>query len=962
MAKLFTLCSLMVCTVLAFVFLSAVSAVALETVTLQLKWTHAFQFAGYYAAQEKGYYRDAGLNVEFLEAQPETDVVMTVITGRAQYGIGTSSLLLSRAAGKPVVSLAVIFQHSPLVLVAAKQRPTQSIHDLLGKKIMIEPQSDELLAYLKQEGVAPESIAIKSHSFDIQDLLTGKVDAISAYSTNELFYLDKARFSYQIYTPRSSGIDFYGDNLFTSEQELKAHPERVEAFRSASLQGWRYAMQHPEEIADLIYTRYSKRDSPDFYLFEARQMEPLLRQDLVEVGYMSPGRWRHIADIYADQGLLPRDVSLDGMLYNVQPLQIGLKRLNIYLATALAFIAFISVIAFYIFRINRRLAALIAENVKTTTELIKRENLWRTIILTSPDGIAITSLDGVIHQASDKILTMFGYESTDEVIGRNIFEFIDPSWHAKAQFRISGILNGVDRGATDYLAVRKDGSKFYIESNAEILRDQDGHPRELFFVERDITNRKRIEAALKEKEAHYRLLIEEVSDIVWELDSNYHFTYISPADERLRGYRADEVIGHHVFELMTEEGIAIIKEKTRQKEIAEQDGTLINQLTFEVQQRCKDGSLIWTEILSSTERDHNGAILGFHGMTRNITERKQTEEALKEANHKLAALSITDGLTGIANRRHFDETLIREYARHARSHASLSLILLDIDHFKAFNDCYGHVKGDECLRLIAQIIASHTTRAADLAARYGGEEFACILPETDLRKAVNIAEKIRAGIQALAIPHQESKTAESVTASLGVISARYDVKKTIEEILVLVDEQLYRAKTSGRNQVAFDAAQDEHLTQTQGGLVQLFWEDAFCCGNELIDSQHQALFLIANKLFKAVLEKHPKEIIAAIVTQLLDDVAQHFHDEEQILETIGFPGLKDHAEVHAKLLRKGVELAQNFTNDTLEIGDLFKFLVYDTIKLHMLGADREYVPFIKAQTYESVRLSGDKKR
>ena len=230
----------------ATILLGGFSTVALarDAVTLQLKWSHAFQFAGYYAALEKGYYRDAGLDVALQEAQPGDDPLRKVLDGKAQYGVGNSSLLLARKSGQPVVALAVIFQHSPLVLIARQKGPAQGIQDLAGKRVMIEPQCDELLAYLKQEGISPDNIIRTEHSFTPQDLIDGKVDAISAYDTNEPYFLDRAGFAYHTYTPRSVGIDFYGDNLFTSEQELKNHPARVKAFRAASLRGWNYAMAH----------------------------------------------------------------------------------------------------------------------------------------------------------------------------------------------------------------------------------------------------------------------------------------------------------------------------------------------------------------------------------------------------------------------------------------------------------------------------------------------------------------------------------------------------------------------------------------------------------------------------------------------------------------------------------------------------------------------------------------------
>jgi len=202
-------------------------ATALGTVTLQLKWTHAFQFAGYYAAKELGYYRDAGLDVDIVEAPPGRDPLDSVLEGRAQFGVGTCNLLLARQAGHPVVVLAVIYQHSPLVLVARQNHALRGVHDLVDKRVMIEPQSQELLACLKQEGVPVERLDQVVHSHDSADLIRGDVDAMSAYVTHEPFYLDHAGLPYQVHTPRTGGIDFYGDNLFTTEQEIARNPARV---------------------------------------------------------------------------------------------------------------------------------------------------------------------------------------------------------------------------------------------------------------------------------------------------------------------------------------------------------------------------------------------------------------------------------------------------------------------------------------------------------------------------------------------------------------------------------------------------------------------------------------------------------------------------------------------------------------------------------------------------------------
>ena len=323
---------------------------ALTPVTLQLKWSHAFQFAGYYAAHSQGYYRDAGLAVTIRSAQPGDDPLKQVLAGQAEFGVGTSSLLLARKRGEPVVVLAVIFQHSPLVLLSKAHDANQGIHDLVGKRVMLEPQSDELLAYLQQEGISPRRITWLAHSYHPAALQSPQVDAVSAYSTNEPYYLDQAGVAYHTYTPRAAGIDFYGDNLFTREAMLRDHPDVVRAFRAASLRGWQYAMAHPEEIIQLIRRDYASQQPVAQLRYEAQRMLALLRPDLIEVGYMHVGRWRHIANTYADLGLLPRDFSLKGFLYDPNP-QLDLS----WVYAGMALLALVSGIALYTHRINRRL-------------------------------------------------------------------------------------------------------------------------------------------------------------------------------------------------------------------------------------------------------------------------------------------------------------------------------------------------------------------------------------------------------------------------------------------------------------------------------------------------------------------------------------------------------------------------------------------------------------------------------
>jgi PAS domain S-box-containing protein len=352
--------------------------VNLDHVTLQLKWKHQFQFAGYYAAVAQGYYREAGLEVSLREAVADHDPVDEVLQGRAEFGVGTSDLVLLRGQGKPVVALAVIYQHSPLVLLARKAAGAEDLQALAMRPVMIEPQAAELFAYFKAEGVNPAKLQVVTHTFDVQDLIGGKVAAMSAYSTDEPFQLKSAGVDYLTFTPRAGGIDFYGDNLFTTEAQIRAHPERVAAFRRASLRGWDYALAHAEELTDLILHDYGQRKSRAALLFEAQQTTELMHPELIEVGHMNPGRWRHIADTYAEFGLLPAGFSLDGFLYDPNP-QPDYHRLYWTLAIISAVAAAALGWALPLVRLNRRLS--------------RSEKQYRDLIEQAPFPVSVSDFE-----------------------------------------------------------------------------------------------------------------------------------------------------------------------------------------------------------------------------------------------------------------------------------------------------------------------------------------------------------------------------------------------------------------------------------------------------------------------------------------------------------------------------------------------------------------------------------------
>lgn len=330
------------------------SAFALEKVTLQLKWSHAYQFAGYYAAKELGYYKDAGLDVQINSFQPGVNVIKDVSSGKADFGVGTSGLLVARQDGEPVVVLAPIFQHSPYVLIARKYKEGQSIQDLSGKPILLRRLADELAVYLKRENINLQGVTGLNAGVDtVEQLMSGKVSAISGYVSNEPYQLTSAGFPYEVYSPRSAGIDIYGDNLFTSEREIKEHPERVALFRQASLKGWEYVIANPAKAVELV-RKYDPKYSTQKSEFEIPRVNALIRADLVPVGYSNENRWKHVVAIYREAGALKPDFDLSGFIYDANPkrdLNWAYAGLTIAITIALISLAFL----YYSVRINYRL-------------------------------------------------------------------------------------------------------------------------------------------------------------------------------------------------------------------------------------------------------------------------------------------------------------------------------------------------------------------------------------------------------------------------------------------------------------------------------------------------------------------------------------------------------------------------------------------------------------------------------
>lgn len=328
-----------------------------------------------------------------------------------------------------------------------------------------------------------------------------------------------------------------------------------------------------------------------------------------------------------------------------------------------------------------------------------------------------------------------------------------------------------------------------------------------------IVEKNQVEAKLKESEAYYRHLTEDVSDVIWKTDKDLILTYISPSDERLRGYKSDEVVGHHVFEMFTQEGIETIMQAIRKREEAEKKGIKTDFVSYEIQHRCKDGRLIWGEILSKAEFNDNREIIGYHGITREVTERK-----LMQA--KVEQLAFYDALTALPNRLLLSERLALCVANSKRSHKYCALIFLDLDNFKSLNDTYGHSMGDVLLVEVSNRLKK-CVREIDTISRFGGDEFVLILQDLDEKSlpsktlAKQIAEKIRASLSkpyhlsCFVAETQSSIIEHSCTASIGIVLFKSD-NDSKDELLKKADKAMYKAKEAGKNTIEFYESDTSH--------------------------------------------------------------------------------------------------------------------------------------------------------
>lgn len=483
----------------------------LTRVTLQLLWRHQFQFAGYYMAKEKGFYREAGLDVEFRERRAGVHSIDEVISGQADFGVSNDLLVQRALHGAPVVVLAALQQRSPTVVLATRRSGINTIKDLAGKRIVVANNQIEGVArqLLLSQGIADHDVLKMPHDYTLTALIEGRADACIGYLSDEPYTLRKLGIDYVSFQPREYGVDAYGDLLFTSRRKAQDDPEQVIAFREASLRGWEYAIEHVEEAIDHILAVYAPDADREKLVFEAIRLRGLMATDLVTLGHVNGTRWsRIVRQTAALEGFPESALPVNGEnhllfeQYMAYRWQYG--RLLLVLSAVILVLGtlFWCVVSWTLNRmVRRRTAELTEANAQLNQEnemrrlaaesLRQSEALFKTLAEGIFDGLSMVDANGCLIYTNARFEAMYGY-GAGTLIGKPFECLLSPGYAGRELMRF-GKWSRTGTGGTDRIEAvlrRKDGKDVPVEISVQDVRVQG--ERALVAIHRDISERKQM--------------------------------------------------------------------------------------------------------------------------------------------------------------------------------------------------------------------------------------------------------------------------------------------------------------------------------------------------------------------------------------------------------------------------------------------------------------------------------------
>lgn len=511
----------------------------LDKVVLQLRWSPQFQFSGYYASNLKGFYEEEGLDVEIRHSFDSSgeirDATEEVVSGNADFGIGGVDVLIANDKGADLSIVASIFQRSPVEYYMLEDTEFKSILDFVTLKTArreFDLLDIELQAMLLSEGIDPFRGKFISNNRDltINDLVSREFDIIPGYLDTHIFNSDDIHVNIKSVKPIDYGIDFYGDSIFVSNRLIESNPELVERFRRASLKGWKYALDNPDELIDYIPTMITKNkriqnEIKEFNQFQAQRVLEYTLYPVVDLGNINPYRWDTMNDTLAKLSLINISKDADDYIFDYQKiLDLKEAKTDQSFLTFLVF-SFITILVGFLVHLSTKNALLeteIERNQKSQIKILRSKERYQAIFNSAVLGITITSKDGTILQSNDMWQKMIGY-SDDELQRMNIDDLMFPEDRSRSKELMDKLTAGeIDSYVEEKRYLKKNKTFFWGKLFMTSIYDQDVEKKVNIGMILDVTNVKIEEDTVRRSEERFRNIINNVAN---EIDDSRNLHY-----------------------------------------------------------------------------------------------------------------------------------------------------------------------------------------------------------------------------------------------------------------------------------------------------------------------------------------------------------------------------------------------------------------------------------------------------
>lgn len=794
--------------ILVLLLSKSLFAVELQKVSLQLPWLNQFQFAGFYIAQEYGYYEDVGLDVQIKPFTHQNDKLSDVLSDiknqTTTYAIGKSSLIIEQSKSEDFVILDAIFEHSPSVLVTAN---VNIKYPKNKKKVLTSDQANasSLYALLISQGISKNDILQQDHLFDMVNLSKGDADVMASYILNEPSMPSKRGVDFTILNPKDYGYDFYGDLLFTSVKELQENPERAKKFVQASRKGWAEAFNNVEVTAKLIFEKYNDQNkSLKSLITEGTILKALWCDDPKTGPVLDYKRFDEISDIYILNNLISKKPDfkkfLDPLNFNRQEIVIGILAEHGVAKAVKAWTPLIENMNFDLPKYNIILKLLNFEEIdqaveKRSVDFVLTNSMqyiqleakygtsrMATLINKSPKG-PVNRYGAVIftHADNKKISTL-------KDLKKKTFAAVNPASFGGWIMAKKTLLDA-DVKETDFKSLK------FLQTHDNVVEAVLNKSVEAGTVKTDTLEALSSdgEIDLTKIKVLHQLHYDDFPYLVsTELYPEWSFANVSNTNLQASNAILSNLLDSERWHSSSLPNWSI---PSNYKPIRDLLRTLkmepFKPIPITYKSIVKEYSFVFLGIVAVI------VTLLVSNRYLNAIVRKRTKELI-QVNEKLELLAHTDELTNIANRRQFLQMAEQYFQVSKRNKTSLVLLALDIDWFKDINDTYGHHIGDEVLKLFTRTLEKHL-RKSDLFGRIGGEEFSILLQNTSDKDALAIAEKMREGIEET--PYiLKNKEQIHFTVSIGISSMR-ETYNEFSDLMKVADKALYKAKETNRNKV-----------------------------------------------------------------------------------------------------------------------------------------------------------------